>query len=93
MKLFTISDLHLSFGVDKPMDIFGGWSDYTERIEKNWKKIVTEEDVVVLPGDLSWGLKLEETLEDFRFLDSLPGKKYILKGSFTLCRCGAVFFC
>ena len=84
MKLFTISDLHLSFGVDKPMDIFGGWSDYTERIEKNWKKIVTEEDVVVLPGDLSWGLKLEETLEDFRFLDSLPGKKYILKGNHDL---------
>lgn len=84
MKLFTISDLHLSFGVDKPMDIFSGWADHTERIRKNWEKIVGEEDVVVLPGDLSWGLKLEETLEDFRFLDSLPGKKYIIKGNHDL---------
>ncbi|MBQ3816852.1 MAG: serine/threonine protein phosphatase, partial [Clostridia bacterium] len=70
MKLFTISDLHLSLSSDKPMDVFSGWDNYVEKIEKNWKKIVKEEDAVVIPGDLSWGLKIEETLEDFRFLES-----------------------
>ena len=84
MKLFTISDLHLSLSSDKPMDVFSGWDNYVEKIEKNWKKIVKEEDAVVIPGDLSWGLKIEETLEDFRFLESLPGKKIIIKGNHDL---------
>ncbi len=84
MNLFTISDLHLSFGADKPMDVFKGWDNYVERIEANWRRMITDEDVVVLPGDFSWGLKLEETVEDFKFLDSLPGKKIILKGNHDL---------
>ncbi|MBQ7045752.1 MAG: metallophosphoesterase [Clostridia bacterium] len=84
MALFAISDLHLSFSCEKPMDIFHGWDNYTERIKANWCRIVKEEDTVVLPGDFSWGLKLEETLDDFKFLDALPGKKLILKGNHDL---------
>ncbi len=84
MKIFGISDLHLSFSADKPMDIFYGWENHTEKIKANWKRIVEKDDIVVLPGDFSWALKLSETLEDFRFLDSLPGKKLILKGNHDL---------
>lgn len=84
MSIFAISDLHLSFGADKPMNIFKGWDNYTERLEANWKRLVKPEDTVILPGDLSWGLKIEETLEDFKFLDKLPGKKLILKGNHDL---------
>ncbi len=84
MKIFGISDLHLSFGADKPMDIFMGWSNHTDRIRANWTRLVEEDDIVVLPGDLSWALKLEDTLADFQFLDSLPGKKLIIKGNHDL---------
>ena len=84
MVIYSISDLHLSFDKDKPMDIFKGWENCYERIEANWRRIVKKEDIVVLPGDLSWALKLEETKEDFRFLESLPGKKIILKGNHDL---------
>ncbi len=84
MAVFGISDLHLSFGSDKPMDIFHGWDNHTEKLKANWCRIVKNEDVVVLPGDFSWALKLEDTLEDFRFLSSLPGKKVILKGNHDL---------
>ena len=84
MSIYTISDLHLSFGVEKPMDIFGGWQNHTIRIEKNWKHLVGENDTVVLPGDLSWGLKIEEAKPDFEFLNSLPGKKILLKGNHDL---------
>lgn len=81
MSLFTIADLHLSFGVDKPMDVFPGWQDYTSRLEKNWRAIIDEEDTVVIAGDISWAMKLEETTADFTFLESLPGKKLLLKGN------------
>ena len=74
MALFTISDLHLSLSADKPMTVFRGWENYTERIKSNWLRIIKNEDTVILPGDFSWGLKLSETLEDFNFLESLPGK-------------------
>ena len=84
MSIFAISDLHLSFGADKPMNIFKGWDNHIDRIEANWKRLITENDTVILPGDLSWGLKLEETLPDFKFLDSLPGKKLLLKGNHDL---------
>ena len=84
MALYTISDLHLSLSADKSMTIFRGWENYTERIESNWRRIVKNDDTVVLPGDFSWGLKIEETLEDFRFLESLPGKKILLKGNHAL---------
>ena len=81
MSLFAIADLHLSLGEDKPMDVFSGWNDYVQRLEENWRRLVTEDDTVVIAGDISWAMKLEETLTDFRFIDSLPGKKLLLKGN------------
>lgn len=84
MSLFAISDLHLSFGTDKPMNIFRGWDNHVERLEANWKRLVKQDDTVVLPGDLSWALKLNQAVQDFAFLHSLPGKKLILKGNHDL---------
>ncbi len=81
MSLFVIGDLHLSLGEDKPMDIFSGWQDYVQRLEKNWKKIVTDNDTVVIAGDISWAMKLEQTYMDFKFIEDLPGKKIFLKGN------------
>lgn len=81
MALYAIADLHLSLGTDKPMDVFRGWENYVERLEKNWRALVTEEDTVVIAGDISWGMRLEETGKDFAFIESLPGKKLLLKGN------------
>ena len=81
MSLFAIADLHLSLGTNKPMDVFNGWNDYVSRLEQNWRAIVTENDTVVIAGDISWAMKLEETFKDFTFLESLPGKKLLLKGN------------
>ena len=81
MGLFAIGDLHLSLNSDKSMEIFKGWERYVERIEYGWKAIVGENDTVVICGDLSWGLSLEESLEDFKFLHKLPGKKIVIKGN------------
>lgn len=81
MALFAIGDTHLSFSTEKPMDIFGGWQDYIERLEKNWRKIVGPDDTVVIPGDISWAMNLEEAKKDLEFLDSLPGNKIIGKGN------------
>jgi predicted phosphohydrolase len=66
------------------MNIFYGWENYVERLTANWCRVVTDEDTVIIPGDISWALKLEESLEDFKFLDSLPGKKVIIKGNHDL---------
>ena len=74
MALYAIADLHLSLGTDKPMDVFRGWENYVERLEKNWRALVTEEDTVVIAGDISWGMRLEETGKDFAF-----GQKAIVK--------------
>ncbi|HHZ05754.1 MAG TPA: serine/threonine protein phosphatase [Clostridiales bacterium] len=81
MSLFAIADLHLSLGTNKPMDVFNGWNDYVSRLEQNWRAVVTENDTVVIAGDISWAMKLEETFKDFTFLESLPGKKLLLKGN------------
>ena len=81
MAVFIIGDLHLSLGCEKPMDVFQGWQDYVPRLEKNWRALVAPQDTVVLAGDTSWGMKLEESLEDFRFLEALPGRKVLLKGN------------
>ena len=84
MALFVIADLHLSLdkkGKEKPMDIFPGWERHAQRLEKAWNELVKPEDVVVVPGDLSWGMSMEEATEDFRFVHNLPGKKVILKGN------------
>ena len=82
MRLFGIGALHLSLGVpEKPMDIFKGWENYQVLLEENWRSTVQEEDTVVLAGDLSWGMTLAQADADFAFLQSLPGKKIILKGN------------
>lgn len=87
MSIFAISDLHLSMapGTEKPMDIFGSrWNNHAQRIKENWLKCITDEDTVVIPGDISWGLKLEEAAYDLDWLDSLPGDKIIIKGNHDL---------
>ena len=81
MAVYAIADLHLSFGTDKPMDVFSGWTNYTERIKNNWQKLIGENDTVVIAGDVSWAMKLSETDADFRFIHSLNGHKIILKGN------------
>lgn len=81
MSLFALGDTHLSFGSEKPMDIFAGWSDYESRLEKNWRSVVGEDDTVVICGDVSWAMKLDEAMPDLSFLDSLPGKKLLMKGN------------
>ncbi len=84
MSIFAVSDLHLSFSSNKPMNVFHGWQNHTERIKANWTRLVGENDTVVIPGDISWALKLEEAAADLAFIDSLPGKKIILKGNHDL---------
>ena len=82
MALFALSDPHLSFSTNKPMDIFSErWENHAQKIETAWLKNVTDDDTVVLNGDISWGMTLEEAREDFAFLEKLPGKKIILKGN------------
>ena len=82
MSLFSIADLHLSLSADKPMDIFGSrWQSYTEKIEKNWRAVVSPEDTVIVPGDISWAMSLEDAAADFAFIDALPGRKLIGKGN------------
>lgn len=88
MALYTIADLHLSAGVQKPMDIFGGkWQGYMEKIQKNWRAVIQPEDTVVIGGDISWGINLQQSLPDFRILSDLPGKKIIGKGNHDLWWC------
>lgn len=81
MRLFAIADLHLSFGTDKPMDIFEGWEDHAARLYDNWQRTVSPEDTVVIPGDISWAMKLEDCVKDFSFIDKLNGRKIISKGN------------
>ena len=82
MKIFAISDLHLSVNNPKPMDIFGPtWENYLDKIFTDWKEKVGQDDVVLLPGDFSWAMKLEDTKEDFALLEDLPGKKIIVRGN------------
>lgn len=81
MSLFVIADVHLSFGADKPMDVFKGWENYTVNLEKSWRRLVKAEDTVVIAGDISWAMKLEDTIADFTFLQNLPGRKILLKGN------------
>ena len=74
MALYAIGDTHLSLSKDKPMDIFGDkWADHAEKLRRGFSKL-NEDDVCVICGDLSWGMGLEETKEDFRFINSLPGR-------------------
>ena len=82
MKIYAISDLHLSTACDKTMDVFGGNREgYTEKIIENWTSKVTDEDFVLIAGDISWAMRLEETKSDLDWIDRLPGKKIIIKGN------------
>ncbi len=82
MKIFAISDLHLSIASDKPMNVFGGsWEGYWEKIKENWLNKVTENDVVLIAGDISWGMSLEQALPDLEAIAALPGKKVLTKGN------------
>lgn len=82
MKVFAISDLHLSTNCQKPMDIFGkSWVNYFELICADWKAKVSQDDVVLLPGDFSWAMRMEDALADFELVSQLPGKKVILRGN------------
>ncbi len=81
MSVFVIGDTHLSFSSDKPMNIFKGWDDYESRLKNNWQKLVEADDTVIIAGDISWGMSLQESLKDFEFLDQLNGTKIILKGN------------
>lgn len=82
MALYALADTHLCGGVEKPMDIFGArWNGHTEKIRRRWSTLVTDSDTVVIAGDFSWAMTLDEAAEDFRFIDSLPGRKLISKGN------------
>mgnify|MGYP002859086048 FL=1 len=81
MSLYVIGDLHLSLGADKPMDVFGGaWTGYLDKLRQGLS-VLKPEDTIVLCGDTSWGMDLEEALPDFRFLAELPGQKLLVKGN------------
>ena len=82
MKIWALSDLHLSSDGNKAMDVFGGnWEDYMAKIQENWQAVVKDEDVVLVSGDISWAMRLDEAKEDLKFLDSLNGTKIIIKGN------------
>lgn len=82
MSIYTIADLHLSFAKPKPMDIFGNnWENHEKKIKKNWLEKVQHNDIVIISGDISWAMTLEEAYYDFKFIDDLPGKKILLKGN------------
>ena len=81
MALYTIGDLHLSLNGNKSMEVFGpAWEGYVDRLRDAFSQL-NDEDVTVLCGDLSWGMSLEESLEDLRFIDALPGRKILMKGN------------
>ncbi len=82
MKVFGISDLHLSSSGEKPMDVFGPqWADHAGQIEANWRATVGDDDLVLLPGDLSWAMKLPDAQADLAFIEALPGIKYFVRGN------------
>ena len=82
MKVYSISDLHLSLTCDKPMDIFGPtWEGYWEKIVEDWRSKVTKDDIVLIAGDISWAMKLEDAICDIKEIDKLPGKKIFVRGN------------
>lgn len=82
MAIFIMSDLHLSLSADKPMEVFGSaWDNYTERTKCEWNSLVSPQDTVLIGGDVSWAMNLEDCFADFEFIDSLNGKKIISKGN------------
>ncbi len=83
MSIWVLSDVHLAFGVpSKTMEVFGpAWKQYAEKIASNWKRLISQEDLILIPGDISWAMRLEEALIDLQWIDALPGTKVILRGN------------
>lgn len=83
MSLFVISDLHLDVLTNqKSMEVFGEkWKNYTQRLKNNWSAVVDENDTVIIPGDISWALTLEESIHDLKWINALPGRKILMKGN------------
>ena len=82
MQIYAIADLHLSLTAEKPMDVFGeAWRGHAEKLERNWRETVGEEDLVLIPGDISWAMQLSAALPDLSFIGALPGRKILLKGN------------
>lgn len=82
MKVYAIGDLHLGFMENKPMDVFGDkWKEHTKRLQEAWKDQITEDDLVILCGDLSWAMRLEQAMPDLAYIHDLPGKKVCIKGN------------
>ncbi len=82
MKIYAISDLHISTNTDKPMDVFGGnWVGYLDKIKADWQKKVSAEDIVLIAGDISWAMNIEDAKEDLDFFKDLNGKKVFIKGN------------
>ena len=80
--IYSISDLHLDYTKEKSMELFGGnWDNYEERIFENWKKIIGEDDCVLIPGDISWAMTIDESFKDLKRIDEMPGIKIMLKGN------------
>ncbi|HKL10050.1 MAG TPA: metallophosphoesterase, partial [Clostridia bacterium] len=82
MALYAIGDLHLSFYTDKPMDVFGPqWEKHYEKIENNWRKHISPEDTVLIPGDISWAMHLPDARKDLEWIADLPGRKIFIRGN------------
>jgi len=87
MSIFAVGDLHLSnaSGIDKPMDVFGSeWKDHAARLAAAWNKEISASDTVIIAGDISWGMKLEEAMPDLQMIHELPGRKVLIKGNHDL---------
>ena len=82
MHIYAIGDLHLSFAAEKPMDVFGRrWADHAARLLAAWNETVAEDDLVLIPGDISWAMQLSQASPDLAFIGALPGKKLLLRGN------------
>ena len=82
MRIFAISDLHISTNTNKPMDVFGGdWVGYLDKIFADWKNKVSDDDIVLIGGDISWAMSIDDAKEDIALLNELPGKKIFIKGN------------
>lgn len=82
MGLYAISDLHLALSGDKPMDIFGEqWVNHDEKIKKSWNEKIKDEDTVLIAGDISWSMKMQEGLKEIEWIHNLPGRKIMVKGN------------
>jgi predicted phosphohydrolase len=82
MKIYAISDLHLSFSLNKPMHIFGdNWTNHYMKIKVDWYQRVKSDDLVIVAGDISWAMRMDEARVDLEWIDALPGKKILIKGN------------